>query len=105
MCVFVVSLPLMTMADAPGQYGANNCLMATSSGSAYSPGCALLGDLRRVAPAHPHGHQNGKKKLFIFSLLTRDKSSTVTIIKLIYSFKQIQAAAPSATPWGGSPVC
>ena len=40
-----------------------------------------------------------------FSLLTRDNNSTVTIIKLIYSFKQNQAAAPSATPSGGSPAC
>ena len=45
------------------------------------------------------------KNHVFFSLLTRENSSTVTIIKLIYSFKQNQAAAPLATPLGGSPVC
>jgi hypothetical protein len=33
-CVFLLLLPSMTMADTPGQYGANNCPMAPSSGSA-----------------------------------------------------------------------
>ena len=40
-----------------------------------------------------------------FSSLTRNKSSKVTILKLIYCFKQYQATAPLATPSGGSPVC
>ena len=48
----------MTMADVPGQYGANNCPMETFSGSAGSPGCALSGDALRIATAHPHGLQN-----------------------------------------------
>ena len=58
--MFVVLSPLMSMVDVPGQYGANNRPMATFSGSAQSPGCALSGDVRRIAPAHPHGLQNGQ---------------------------------------------
>ena len=34
LCVLVVLVPLMTMADAPGRYGASNCPMVTFSGSA-----------------------------------------------------------------------
>jgi len=59
--VFVVLLPSMTMADVQGQYGANNCLMETFSGSTGSPGCALLGDARQIATAHSHGHQNCRR--------------------------------------------
>jgi hypothetical protein len=39
-----------------------------------------------------------------FSLLTRDKSNTVIISKLIYGFKQNQATAPLGSPSGGSPT-
>ena len=41
------------------------------------------------------------KPCLFFSLSTRNKSSTVTIVKLIYCFKQNQATSPSATPWAG----
>jgi len=59
--VFVV-LPLsMTMADVLGQYSVNNFLMATFSGSARSPGRALLSNALQIAPAHPHGHRNGQQ--------------------------------------------
>jgi hypothetical protein len=71
----------MTMADVPGRYGVNNRPMETFSGSAGSPGRALSGDARQIAPAHPHGHQNGQRtSCIIFSLSTRDKSNTVTIL-------------------------
>ena len=50
----------------PGKYGASNRPMATSSGSAWSPGCALLGDTCRIAPAHLHGHWNGQRTSCIF---------------------------------------
>ena len=64
--VFVVSPPLMTMADLPGQYGANDCPMETFSGSARSHGRALLGDARQIATAHMHGRQNCWQTLCIF---------------------------------------
>ena len=107
--MFVVSPLSMTIADVPGQYGVSNCPMVTFSGSAWSPGCALSGDARRIAPAHPHGLQNGQRTLCIFgvffSLSTRDTSNKVTILKLIYYFKQNRATAPLATPLGRSPAC
>jgi hypothetical protein len=59
--VFVVLPPLMTMADVPGQYGVNNRPMETFSGSARSPSCALSGDARQIAPAHPHSHRKGRQ--------------------------------------------
>ncbi len=96
----------MTMADVPGQYCANNCLMETFSSSVWSPGCALSGDALRIALAHPHGHQNGQQtSCIIFSSSTRDKSSMVTILKLVYCFKQNQATAPLHSPSGGLPAC
>ena len=101
-----MSTQSMTMADVPGQYGANNCQKATFSGSLWSPGRALLGDARQIATAHPHGHQNGQQtSCIIFSLSTRDKSSMITILKLVNPFEQNQATAPSRSPLGGSPVC
>ena len=107
--MFVVSPPSMTMADVPGQYGANNCPMETFSGSAWSPGCALSGDARRITPAHPHGLRNGQQTSCIFcvffSLSTRDTSNKVTILKLIYCFKQNQVTATLATTLGGSLGC
>ena len=58
--VFVVvsaaATPLMTMADVPGRYGANNHPMETFSGSAGSPGHALSGNVRRIASTHLHGY-------------------------------------------------
>ena len=45
-----------------------------------------------------------RENLVLFSLLTRDNNSTVTMRKLIYSFEQNQAVAPLATPLGGSPA-
>jgi hypothetical protein len=64
--VFVVLPPLMTMADVPEQYGANNCLMETFSGSTESPGRALSGDVLQIATAHPHGLQNSRQTKCIF---------------------------------------
>jgi hypothetical protein len=54
--VFVVLPPSMTTADVPGQYGVNNCPMETFSGSAGSPGHALLGNALQIATVHLHGH-------------------------------------------------
>jgi len=35
--------------------------MAASSGFKWSPGCASLGDVPRMAPLHPHGHRNWRR--------------------------------------------
>jgi hypothetical protein len=71
--VFVVSLPLMTMADVPGQYGANNLPMETFSGSAGSPGCVVI--------------EMASKPIVFFLLSTREYSSRITLSKLFYCFK------------------
>ncbi len=57
----------------PGWYGVCTRPMATSSGSAWSPGCALSGDVRRIAPVHPHGHRNGQRTSCIFYNRRLDK--------------------------------
>ena len=89
-------------ADAPGQYGASNCPMATTSDSAWSPGCDLRAKLhQRIRMVI----KMASEPCVFFSSSTRDKSSTITIIKLIYCFKQNQEKAPSATSSGGLPMC
>ncbi len=49
--------------------------------------------------------ENAGEPSVIFSLLTRHISNIVTILKLIYCFKQNQATAPLRLPLGGSPTC
>ncbi len=95
----------MTMADVPGQYGANNCPMETFSGSTRSPG-VLYPEMRsesqrRICMVFKIA---GKPSVF-FSLLTRHISNIVTILKLIYCFKQNQATAPLRSPSDRSPTC
>ncbi len=50
----------------PRQYSTGTCPIAASSGFYWSPGCALLGNVPRIVPLHPHGHQNHQQFACIF---------------------------------------
>ncbi len=74
--LFVCLLPWRPL----GQYGASSCPMPASSGFRISPGHAALGNAICIAPAHHHGHQNGRRTRCICSS-SLILSSTITIAK------------------------
>ncbi len=75
-CFFVCLLPWRPL----GQYRASSCPMPVSSSFRSSPGHAALGDAICIAPAHHHGHRNGRRTRCICSSLLI-LSSTITVAK------------------------
>ena len=94
--------------DHGGRAGAKRCKIAQKRRS-VAPREALV-VLYRAMRAELHRRIRmvfeiaGKPSVF-FSLSTRHISNIVTILKLIYCFKQNQATAPLRSPSGGSPTC
>jgi hypothetical protein len=58
---FLLSFHLLLPWRPLGRYGMSSCPMAASSGFRSSPGHAASGNAICIAPAHPCGHQNGRR--------------------------------------------
>ena len=102
-----MSLPLMTMADAPGGYGASNRpKMVTSNGSPPHEALVVLHWTMR-ATLHRRIRmviKTASKPSVFFFIVNYKLKQYVTISQPIYCFKQNRATSPSVTPLGGLPV-
>jgi hypothetical protein len=75
-CCLFAYCPLQQL----GRYVASSCPMPVSSGFLSIPGHAALGNAICIAPAHCHGHRNGRRTRCI-CLSSLILSSTITIAK------------------------